>query len=80
MAISASHMFGPYFFEDSVNQVSYRNMLQQYLLPDLQLYYVGLQEIWFMQDGEPARRANATLALLETNFGDRIIFLRAEVE
>jgi hypothetical protein len=80
MAISASHVFGPYFFEDSVNQVSYRNMLQQHLLPDLQRYYVDLHEIWFMQDGAPAHRANATLALLETHFGDRIISLGAEVE
>lgn len=79
-AITATHVFGPYFFEDSVNQVSYRAVLDQQLQPDLLGHNINQDDIYFMQDGAPAHRAHATLALLETMFGDRLISLGAEVE
>jgi hypothetical protein len=80
MAITASHVFGPYFFDENVNQVSYRELLTTQLLPDLQRYNVQLEDVWFMQDGAPAHRANQTLNLLRDVFGDNLISLGAEVE
>jgi hypothetical protein len=54
--ISATHIFGPYFFEGSVNQHTYLTMLRDWLVPQLErMNLTG--EVWFQQDGAPAHYA-----------------------
>lgn len=45
-----SHMFGPFFFTDTVNSERYLTMLDE-LIP--QLHELSTKSDWFMQDGAP---------------------------
>jgi hypothetical protein len=45
------------------------------LFPDLDFYGVDRGSLIFMQDGAPAHRANAVMAFLRNEFGDRILAL-----
>jgi hypothetical protein len=55
-AISARHIFGPYFFEGSVNQHTYLTMLRDWLVPQLEhMNLIG--KVWFQQDGAPVHYA-----------------------
>ena len=67
----------PYFFHDdqdghvSVNGNLYRSMISEYFWPKLD--DVDLEDMWFQQDGAKSHTVNATINLLETNFGERVI-------
>lgn len=78
-AFTASEILGPYFFDLNVNQQSYIELLREKLIPDLQRLNMT-EEVWFMQDGAPAHRANATMNLLRGVFDERLISLGADVE
>ena len=54
MAISASHVYGPYFFNSStVNGDDYYSLISEYFIPMLRRQR-RLQSAWFQQDGAPS--------------------------
>jgi hypothetical protein len=56
VAVSSQYLFGPYFFEGYVNGDSYLDMLQTWLIPQLQ--EKGIMDcVWLQQDGAPAHFA-----------------------
>lgn len=70
-------MISQYFFEDVVgNTVSvdgerYRTMITEFLLP--QINELGLESMWFQQDGATAHTARATMDILRPAFPGRLI-------
>ena len=62
----------PYFFENeagnavTVNGVQYRNMLTEFLWP--QLGGMDMEDMWFQQDGATCHTARETSELLRENF------------
>jgi len=76
-------IIGPFFFENeqgaavTVNGDRYRAMLNEFLFPKIQEYYVD--DIWFQQDGATCHTAKVTLDLLSTVFENRIISRNSEV-
>lgn len=71
-AFSRDWLGGPYFFPGTVTAAAYRDMLQHFLLPDLEAANVG--DVWFLQDGAPAHTAFETREFLLDTFGaDRLI-------
>lgn len=75
--IYAEKVIGPYFFEDAVgntvtvNGDRYREMINDFLLP--QIDELGLEDMWFQQDGATAHTARATMDILRPAFPGRII-------
>jgi hypothetical protein len=69
-AISDTHTYGPYFFEESVNQLNYLDMLENFFwqrhchMPSFQKYY-------FAQDGATPHTANAVQNYLKSKFSKR---------
>lgn len=74
-AVSARRIIGPYFFEENgttvtVNGNRYREMIQKFFIPNLAN---ELGEAWFQQDGATAHTSRATIELLTSTFGNRLI-------
>ena len=69
---TASFIIGPFFFETTVNQESYLEMLKHFLVPKLRSKRL-LRKIIFQQDGAPPHIANSVRAFLENTFQERII-------
>ena len=69
--LNARHVIGPYFFDGPVNHTSYLNMLQQWFIPKLN--ELGIREVWFQQDGVPARYALTVRDYLNDTFPDKWI-------
>ena len=46
-------------------------MITEYFWP--QLDDMDLEDMWFQQDGATSHKANVTINLLETKFGERVI-------
>ena len=71
-AITSRKVYGPYFFEESVNQHNYLHMLKtffwpkHYRLKDAKKYY-------FQQDGATPHTANLVQDYLKDKFGDQFI-------
>ncbi|CAB3258594.1 unnamed protein product [Arctia plantaginis] len=76
-AVHAGGVIGPFFFEDAAGQTTtvdgarYRAMLTEFFL--LQLNELGLEDMWFQQDGATAHTARATTDILKTAFPGRLI-------
>jgi hypothetical protein len=69
---SARHIFGPYFFEGSVNQHTYLAMLRDWLVPQLErMNLIG--KVWFQQDVAPAHYAISLREYLGDVFSDKWI-------
>ena len=51
-AFCGNWLGGPYFFPGTVTAASYRDTVENFLLPDL--HAAGLHDVWFLQDGAPA--------------------------
>ena len=66
--ITSAKIIGPYFFDDvdgatvTVKGDNYRQMIQQYLLP--QLEDLDMQNLWFQQDGATPHTSGETMAIL----------------
>lgn len=79
----AGGLIGPFFFENAagaavtVNGERYRAMLTDWFFPKIE--EEDLENIWFQQDGAPCHTANATIDLVRTVFGDRIISQNSDV-
>lgn len=68
-ALSCSEVFGPFFFvEQTVTAVTYLDMLQLYLLPQLEDHQPN---VMFQQDGAPPHWALIVREFLDTHFPGR---------
>lgn len=71
-AISRAGVIGPFFFNGNVNGTNYLNMLQNYLLPELQ-HYPHFEQLIFQQDGAPPYWTRAVREFLNITFPGRWI-------
>jgi hypothetical protein len=73
----AGGVIGPYFFENdagnavTVNGVRYRNMISEFLWP--QLDGMDVESMWFQQDGATCHTVGETMELLRETFPGRVI-------
>ena len=72
VGVASFGIIGPYFFKETVNGVRYREMLDNFVIPELRRKK-KLKTTWFQQDGATCHTATETLELLRTYFGNRII-------
>ena len=71
-AISAERVFGPYYFEESVNQHNYLEMLKNYFWPKV-LRTADYKKYHFQQDGATPHTATAVQSWLKERFGKKFI-------
>lgn len=62
------HVVGPYFFERNVNADTYLDMLQNFVLPELERLGYDVWNVWFMQDGAPAHSTIRVREFLDQHF------------
>ena len=72
-------VIGPFFFDSTVTGQSYLNMLNDFMIPQLQSLGIGLPA-WFQQDGTPAHYALIVRQFLDDKFQGRWIGRRRPVE
>ena len=92
MAVGWYGIIGPYFFKDdqgrtcTVNQENYREMIQNFYLPELRAQarkrnsLIKMKTQWFQQDGAPPHTARETKHFLKQHFEGRFISLYHVVE
>ncbi len=78
-------IIGPFFFQRNVNGQAYLQMINQDVIPQLQLHFVqqengSFHRLWWAQDGAPAHRLIAVRNRLQELFGQRVIALYHAVE
>ena len=71
-AISATHVYGPYFFDDTVNQHNYLHMLKTFFIPRVSKTR-DYRNCYFQQDGASPHKANAVQDYLAIQFPERFI-------
>lgn len=72
--IYCDKIIGPYFFDVVVNQHSYLNMLQDFLLPALEdITLEKRQQMYFQQDGCPAHSTLLIQNFLDVHFSGKWI-------
>ena len=71
-AISASKIYGPYFFETPVNSSNYLMMLKSYFWPMFSRTNANIKH-YFQQDGAPAHTANEVQNYLKQQFSERFL-------
>lgn len=65
--IIGTHLIGPYFFDAYVNGQNYLDMLQEFVLPELQNIGINPANVIFQHDGAgPHRDLNVIQFILET--------------
>ena len=81
VGMSATQIFGPYFYEDSdsgdavtVTKETYLAMLQQVFNEET---LMELNDHWYQQDGAPAHSSKVVLDWLETSFPQRLISIKS---
>ena len=73
-ALSATQLFGPYFYSDTINQSKYREILTKFV-NDLENVF-GFEicnSVWFQQDGASSHTAADTIRYVTSLFGNRTI-------
>ena len=73
VAVSERRLVGPFFRTQNIDQVVYRSIIRDDFLPALQAADVDLSSMWFQQDNATPHTANATMELLHSIFGPRVI-------
>lgn len=79
----AGGIIGPFFFENdvgeaiTVNGERYRRMITDLFLPALD--DMGLDDMWFQQDGATCHTADATMNILQQRFAGMVISRRGDV-
>lgn len=78
-------LIGPFFFDRNINAITYLDMLETNVFPQLQRNYnVFLGErqnnLWWVQDGAAAHRANQVRDRIREVFGQRVIAMGHDVE
>jgi AraC-like DNA-binding protein len=71
-AISVDRVFGPYFFETTVNQHNYVDMLKEFFWPKI-LRTPDYKKYYFQQDGATPHTATATQTWLSSKFGKKFL-------
>lgn len=71
-AISDKRVYGPYYFEETVNQDNYLTMLRDWLWPKV-LRTAEYQKYYFQQDGATPHRADSVQTWLKSKFGKKFI-------
>lgn len=71
-AISANRVFGPYYFEKTVNHVNYLEMLENFFWPKM-LRTLNYKEYYFVQDNAPPHKKESVQKWLESKFGNRFV-------
>jgi hypothetical protein len=72
--MTENRIYGPFFFDErTVNGAAYLNMLQNFLVPQLQQVLGFLHRAIFQQDGAPPHFAVDVRAYLDQTFTDRWI-------
>lgn len=77
-AIGRFGAVGPYFFEEddvivTVTSERYIDMINNFLIPELQRRQIDFQNIWYQQDGATSHTARASMAVLRRRFPNRLI-------
>jgi len=70
--ISANMIYGPYFFETTVNQHTYLEMLQTFFWKK-HLDTADYKRYYFQQDGATAHTADRVQQWLTSKFGERFV-------
>lgn len=74
VGVCSRGLVGPFFLDGNVNQITYRVLLEEEVLPAIMDLYHGEQEnVIFQQDGAPAHFARSIRAYLNEIFGDNWI-------
>ena len=70
-------VLGPFFYDVNLTEELYVQMLNESVLPSLELSYTSNQfrHDWFQQDGAPAHRRNKLKDKLREEFGQRVLAL-----
>jgi len=71
-AISVNRIFGPYFYEETINQNNYLDMLKKFFWPKL-LRTNDYKNYRFQQDGAPPHTANKVQEWLTDRFSTKFI-------
>ena len=71
-AISANRIFGPYLFEESLNQHNYLKMLKSFYSPKLQRT-TDYRKYYFQQNGTAPYTANMVLECLGDHLSTKFI-------
>ena len=72
-AISANRVFGPYYFEDTVNQHNYLEMLKYFFWPKV-LRTAEYKKYYFQQDGARPHTAMTLQTWLIDKFGENYMY------
>jgi hypothetical protein len=78
-------LIGPFFFHNNVNGQHYLDMINNFVVPELNRRYHqqrngAFPRIWWAQDGAPAHRARIVHDQLQTLFPNRVIGLGHDPE
>jgi len=82
------HIIGPFFFDENVNGESYLNMLNEEVIPEMNILYdfdawgdVRFQQnVWWFQDGAPCHRRRIVIDRLRELFGGQVVAFNHENE
>ena len=64
----------------TVTGTRYRQMLQDYVLPQLESHNIPLHTVWFQQDGARPHTARSTLTQLQRSFPGKVLSNGGSVE
>lgn len=78
MGIAEWGVIGPYFFDGTVNGERYRQLLNEFVRPELGRRR-KLSRTWFQQDGATCHAAAETIEILRKMFGSRLISRNTEI-
>ena len=78
MGVAAWGVIGPYFFDGTVNSERYRQLLNEFVRPELTRRR-RLSRTWFQQDGATSHTAKQTMDCLKQMFGNRLISRNAQI-
>ena len=70
-AMSSQRIYGPYFFETTVNQNNYHNMLVKFFWP--KVVREDYKNYYFQQDGATPHTSKKAQKYLRSKFGDKFI-------
>ena len=82
------HIIAPFFFDENVNGESYLNMLNEEVIPEMNILYdfdawgdVRFQQnVWWFQDGAPYHRRRIVIDCLRELFGGQVVAFNHENE
>jgi transposase len=76
-----TRVVGPYFIEGNLNAISYHELLDTRVIPDLrELLGPEFEDIWFQHDGAPPHFGLQVRELLDETFEDKWIGRRGTIE